>query len=77
MLFYKTMSVLRRYKKWGYPECDHLNMALIELLKEPQTNKFAIEEICSAIHKAHGYFYDCVADELYKHYGIKVRGEVI
>lgn len=26
-------------KKWTYPECDHLNIALRFLLKKPEENK--------------------------------------
>ena len=77
------MNLLKKFKRlkypdrWDYPECDHLNMALMELLKEPQKNEFVNKEIYYAIFHAHGYFYDCVANELYKNYGIKVRGEII
>lgn len=73
----KKIKRLKYPDRWDYPECDHLNLALIELLKEPQKNKFAIEEINHAILHAHGYYYDIVADELYKNYGIQVRGEII
>ena len=47
-----------------YPACDHLNVALMLLLKKPEENRYAIEEICYAIVKAGGYFYDSVAEEL-------------
>lgn len=47
-----------------YPSCDHLNLALCYLLENPETNRFAIEEICYAIRKADGYFYDHTRDML-------------
>lgn len=49
---------------WGYPECDHLNIALRFLLKKPEENKLAIEEIYFAIGKTNGYFYDDVKEAL-------------
>ena len=73
MLFYKAMSILKRYKKWGYSECDYLNNALRVLLKEPQKNKFAIEEICWAIKKTNGYFYDDIASKLYDEYKMQIK----
>lgn len=47
-----------------YPACDHLNVALMQLLKQPEENRVAIREICYAIEKAGGYLYDSVAEEL-------------
>ena len=41
-----------------YPACDHLNVALMQLLKHPEENRVAIREICYAIEKADGYLYD-------------------
>lgn len=49
---------------YGGMALDHLNIALGHLLKKPEENRFAIEEICYAIAKAGGYFYDSVAEEL-------------
>lgn len=47
-----------------YPACDHLNIALAYLLKNPENNRFAIEEIRWAIVKSGGYFYQHVAKGL-------------
>ena len=47
-----------------YPSCDHLNIALAYLLKNPEANRFAIEEIRWAIVKSGGYFYSHVAKGL-------------
>lgn len=47
-----------------YPACDHLNVALGQLLKKPEENRVAIREICYAIKRADGYLYDSVAEEL-------------
>ena len=58
------MKFFRRFKQWGYPECDHLNIALRFLLKKPEENKLAIEEIYFAIGRANGYFYDDVKEAL-------------
>lgn len=60
------MNFLQRFKKWEYPECDHLNIALRFLLKNPEENKLAIEEIYFAIIKTNGYFYDDVKETLKK-----------
>lgn len=55
----------RKSKRFGrYPACDFLNSALRLLLKHPQENRAAIEEICRAISKANGYFYDYVHQKL-------------
>lgn len=43
-----------------YPSIDHLNIALRILLKTPEVNKVAIQEICYAILKANGRFYEDV-----------------
>lgn len=58
------MNLFRRFKQWGYPECDHLNIALRFLLKKPGENELAIEEIYFAIIKTNGYFYDDVKEAL-------------
>ena len=59
--------IFKKNKKFGtYPCCDHLNSALRHLLKDKITNKSAIDEICQAIYKADGYFYEDVANELAK-----------
>lgn len=60
--------MLKRFNRWAYPECDHLNIALQFLLKKPEENKVAIEEIYFAIIKTHGYFYDDVAKSLYENF---------
>ena len=60
----------RRYlgKSFGkYPACDHLNIALDKLFIDPETNKDAISEICYAIIKADGYFYDHIKSKLKAH----------
>lgn len=62
------MKILQRFKKWGYPECDHLNVALRFLLKKPEENKLAIEEIYFALSKANGYFYEDVKKALYENF---------
>ena len=59
-----------------YPACDHLNVALRVLLKKPEENRIAIEEICYAIEKAGGYLYDSVAEELELFGGAKIDLEV-
>lgn len=61
-------KILQRFKKWAYPECDHLNIALRFLLKKPEENKLAIEEIYFALRKTNGYFYDDVKEALYKEF---------
>lgn len=61
-------QLLRRFKKWMYPECDHLNIALRFLLKKPEENRFAIEEIYFALLKTNGYFYDDVKEALYENF---------
>lgn len=47
-----------------YPACDHLNSTLDELLGNPETNRSAISEICYAIIKSDGYFYDNIKSML-------------
>lgn len=51
-------------RNWGYPECDHLNVALRLLLESPFPDHKAIREICYAIIKANGYFYEDVKEML-------------
>ena len=68
-------NLLKRFKQWGYPECDHLNLALRYLLKNPEQNKFAIEEIYFALTKTHGYFYDDVAKSLYDEFKLQTERE--
>lgn len=58
------MNFFKKLKKWAYPECDHLNIALRFLLINPEENKLAIEEIYFAIIKTNGYFYDDVKEAL-------------
>lgn len=64
------MKFFQKLKKWSYPECDHLNIALRFLLKDPGRNKAAIEEIYFALIRTNGYFYDDVADSLYENFKI-------
>ena len=67
----------RKHPQLGkYPACDHLNVALRMLLKKPEENRVAIEEICYAIQNAGGYFYDSVAEELELFRGAKMDAEV-
>lgn len=56
---------------FAYPECDHLNIALRSLLKDPERNKSAIEEIYFALKKTNGYFYDDVKEALYENFKLK------
>jgi len=65
-----------RFKKWAYPECDHLNIALRFLLKEPEQNKFAIQEIYFALMKTHGYFYEDISRALYENFKLTTGTEV-
>lgn len=60
----KQSNITQHFNK--YPCCDHLNVALGFLLEKPEENHFAILEICNAIVKAHGYFFDWIAKELEK-----------
>lgn len=55
------------YRFSQYPSCDHLNCALNILLQNPKGHRVAIEEICYAIVKANGYFYDHIKDKLNEH----------
>lgn len=54
-------NIFKKYMQWAYPECEHLNIALRFLLKNPEQNKLAIEEIYFALMKTNGYFYEDVA----------------
>lgn len=47
-----------------YPACDHLNVAIRLLLSETAEKETAIKEICYAISKSDGYFYDDIKEEL-------------
>lgn len=51
-------------RQWGYPECEHLNIALRRLLEAPFVDEYVVEEICFAIAKAGGYFRDDVKQML-------------
>ena len=64
----KVRNILKRFNKWAYPECDHLNIALRFLLKNPEQNKLAIEEIYFALMKTNGYFYKDVSSALYEEF---------
>lgn len=57
-----------KFKQWAYPECDHLNIALRFLLKKPEENKVAIEEIYLALRKTGGYFYNDVKEALIENF---------
>lgn len=57
-----------KFKQWAYPECDHLNIALRFLLRKPEENKVAIEEIYFALRKVNGYFYDDVKEALIENF---------
>lgn len=65
----------KRFKRWAYPECDHLNIALRFLLKNPKQNKIAIEEIYFALMKTNGYFYDDVEKSLYEEFKLSCNGD--
>ena len=57
------MSIFRKFDEllFGqYPCCDFLNRALRYLLKEENPNEKAINEICWAIFRADGYFFEDV-----------------
>ena len=67
--------MFKKRKRLGeYPACDHLNIALMKLLKNADENRVAIEEILYAITKSNGYLYDQVKDALLKK-GFAVCGE--
>lgn len=66
--------IFKKGKRIGtYPSCDHLNCALEYLLEKPAENKTTIEEICYAIDKAGGYFYDHIKDGLIENHIYKPR----
>lgn len=48
----------------AYPPCHHLNVALNFMLSNPTDNELAIEEVCYAIIKARGYYYEHIANTL-------------
>ena len=54
-----------------YPACEHLNMALWYLLKNPEENRDAIGEIVYAILKSGGYINDVHGKSL-KEMGFKL-----
>lgn len=56
--------MFRLFRKMGYPECDHLNIALRFILESPFPDERVIEEICYAITKTGGYWYDDVKEML-------------
>ena len=68
-------NLLKRFRKWAYPECDHLNIVLRFLLKNPEQNTAAIEEIYFALMKTHGYFYEDVSRALYEDFKLNTGGE--
>ncbi len=62
--------MLKFKRLFGYPECDHLNIALRSLLKDPERNKLAIKEIYFALKSTKGYFYDDVKKDLYEKFNL-------
>ena len=60
------LKIIKRKNKSlvTYHSIDHLNIALRDLLENPQSNRSAIEEICYAITKSGGYFYADVAEDI-------------
>lgn len=61
-------KLIQKFKKWAYPECDHLNNALRFLIKKPEENRVAIEEIYFALQHTNGYFHDDVKKFLIENY---------
>lgn len=68
-------NIFKKYMQWAYPECEHLNIALRFLLKNPEQNKFAIEEIYFALMKTNGYFYEDVSRALYEEFRLDTGKE--
>lgn len=64
----KTPKIIKKIKKFGYPECDHLNNALRFLLKNPSENRVAIEEIYFTMRITNSYFDSDVEKKLYEHF---------
>lgn len=62
MKWFKNRKISSRLSE--YPACDHLNVAIRLLLSETAEKETAIEEICYAISKSGGYFYDDIKEEL-------------
>ena len=61
------MGLFNKNKEFSrYPSCDHLNCALDAIFND-YDDKAVIEEICWAIVKADGYFYDHIKEKLIKH----------
>lgn len=61
------MRMFRKRNPYGeYPACDHLNIALRELLDSADEIRGAIEEIVFAITKSNGYIPDDVKEALTK-----------
>ena len=71
--WHKMREFFKRLKLWAYPECDHLNIALRFLLKNPGQNKVAIKEIYFTLMKTHGYFYEDVSKALYDEFKLSCR----
>ena len=71
------MKFFKKLKKWAYPECEHLNIALRVLLKDPERNNLAIKEIYFALVKTNGYFYDDVAASLYENFRLNAKKEAV
>lgn len=65
--------MLKKIKRFGYPECDHLNIALRFLFRKPEENVSAIKEIYYTIIKTNGYFYRDVAERLKTEFGYECK----
>lgn len=65
--------MLKKIKRFGYPECDHLNTALKFLFRKSKENASAIEEIYYTIIKINGYFYRDVAERLETEFGLMCK----
>lgn len=63
--------MFKRKRVFDYPACDHLNIALQNLLKTPERNKVAIQEIYFALKRTNGYFYDDVKEALYENFKLE------
>lgn len=68
-------NIFKKYMQWAYPECEHLSIALRFLLKNPEQNKLAIEEIYFALMKTNGYFYEDISRALYEEFRLDTGKE--
>lgn len=67
------LKLIKRYKKWGYPECDYLNNALRFLMENPEKNELAIKEIYFALILTNGYFHDDVKASLMENFALNTK----